>query len=144
MYLTLLHTEFQKQEYKSVYQGDWSCQNYTSFYVNLECITKSNTNSRKLTTKNSGKCHSIHPVRNSNFDQKKFVKKQFLITHQLYDPTNFWFRMQALPQIDVVPERYPMINRGNINWNSQLQKILLTFIDLGVCNILYDTKNEVW
>ena len=52
--------------------------------------------------------------------------------------------MQALPQIDVVPERYPMINRGNINWNSQLQKILLTFIDLGVYNILYDTKNEVW
>lgn len=44
MYLTLLHTEFQKQEYKSVYQGDCSCQNYTSFYVNLECITKSNTN----------------------------------------------------------------------------------------------------
>lgn len=133
MYLTLLHTEFQKQEYKSVYQGDCSCQNYTSFYVNLECITKSNTNVIPFTL-----FEIVISIK------KKIVKKQFLITHQLYDPANFWFRMQALPQIDVVPERYPMINRGNINWNSQSQNILLTFIDLGVYNILYDTKNEVW
>ena len=83
-----------------------------------------------------------------------------LITHLLYDPANFWFRTQALPQIGVAPERYPMINIGNINWNSKSQKILLTSNDKNIFqiffttsqmvykglhnNILQDTKKKVW